>query len=185
MFREITNQIENLSSEDGTSQIQGVDLVSMLSLSLPDSYEPLIMALLSRSETLTFDFMAGRLLQESTRRQASAATNGSASNSQSAFVAGRGNRYGGHGGGGFTGQLSQRAMRFGGRGRASFGSIDPNRLGNAAAGRGVAKRMVGKCHYCQKEGHWKAECLKHKADEAGGTFKKNRKADRKRSRHQL
>ena len=32
--------------------------------------------------------------------------------------------------------------------------------------------MVGKCHYCQKEGHWKAECLKHKADEAGGTFKK-------------
>ena len=59
VFREITNQIENLSSEDGTSQIQGVDLVSMLSLSLPDSYEPLIMALPSRSEILTFDFMAG------------------------------------------------------------------------------------------------------------------------------
>ena len=32
--------------------------------------------------------------------------------------------------------------------------------------------MIGKCHYCQKEGHWKAECLKRKADEAGGTFKK-------------
>ena len=41
--REITNQIENLSSDEGTSQIQGVDLVSMLSLSLPDSYEPLVM----------------------------------------------------------------------------------------------------------------------------------------------
>ena len=173
VFREITNQIENLSSEDGTSQIQGVDLVSMISLSLPDSYEPLIMALQSRSEILTFDFMAGRLLQESTRRQASLATNGSASNSQSAFMAGRGNRYAGRGGGGFRGQLSQRAMRFSGRGRASFGIIDPNRFGNAAAGRGGAKRMIGKCHYCQKEGHWKAECLKRKADEAGGTFKKD------------
>ena len=36
-FREIATQIENLSSNDGTSQIQGVDLVSILSLSLPDS----------------------------------------------------------------------------------------------------------------------------------------------------
>ena len=39
-FREIANQIANLSSDEGTSQIQGVDLVSMLSLSLPDLYEP-------------------------------------------------------------------------------------------------------------------------------------------------
>ena len=30
-FREIANQIDNLSSDEGTSQIQGVDLVSMLS----------------------------------------------------------------------------------------------------------------------------------------------------------
>ena len=88
VFREITNPIENLSSEDGTSQIQGVDLVSMRTLSLPDSYEPLIMALQSRSEILTFDFMAGRLLQQSTRHQASLATNGCAGNSQSAFIAG-------------------------------------------------------------------------------------------------
>ena len=112
-----------------------------------------IIALQSRSEILTFDFMAGRLLQESTRRQASLATNGNAGNSQSAFIAGQGNRYAGRGGGGFRGQLSQRAMRFGGRGRASFGSIYPNRFRNAAAGRGGAKRMLGKCHYCQKEGH--------------------------------
>ena len=96
-FREITNQIENLSSDEGTSQIQGVDLVSMLSLSLPDSYEPLVMALQSRSEVLTFDFMAGRLLQESTRRQASMATNGKPGTSQSAFMAGGLGRFGGRG----------------------------------------------------------------------------------------
>ena len=52
--------------------------------------------------------------------------------------------------------------------------IDPNLFGNAAAGRGAAQQMIGQCHYCQKEGHWKAECVKRKADEAGGTFEKDR-----------
>lgn len=60
--QEMANQMENLSSDEGTSQIQGVDLVSILSVSLPDSYKPLIMALQSRSEALTIDFVAGRLL---------------------------------------------------------------------------------------------------------------------------
>ena len=63
-LRDLAHQIANLSAGDDSTQIQGVDLVSMLSLSLPDSYEPLIMALQSRSEELTFDFMAGRLLWE-------------------------------------------------------------------------------------------------------------------------
>ena len=63
-FREMANQIENLLSDEGTSQIQGVDLVSILSVSLPESYDPMIMALHTRSEVLTFDFIAGRLLQE-------------------------------------------------------------------------------------------------------------------------
>ena len=113
-FREMANQIENLSSDDGTSQIQGVDLVSMLSVSLPDSYEPLSMALQSRTETLTFDFIAGRLLQESTRRQAAVATNSNPNISQSAFIAGNSNRARGRGGGFRRGQ-HPRAMQ--GRGR--------------------------------------------------------------------
>lgn len=58
-FREITNQIEKLSSDDGTSQILGVDLMFMLSLSLPDYYKPLVMALHPRSEVLTFDLWPG------------------------------------------------------------------------------------------------------------------------------
>ena len=91
-FRDLVNQIANLSAGDDSTQIQGVDLVSMLSLSLPDSSEPLIMALQSRREELTFDFMARRLLQESTRRQAASANGSSASNAngQSAFIAGSG-----------------------------------------------------------------------------------------------
>ena len=168
-FREIANQIDNLSSDEGTSQIQGVDLVSMLSLSLPDSYEPLVMALPSRSEVLTFDFMAGRLLQESTRRQASMATNGKPGPSQSAFIAGGFGRNGGRGGG-QRGIGRGRAMRAG-RGRSSFGFADMARLGGAPENRGNAKKMPGRCHYCQREGHWKAECLKRKADEAGNRFK--------------
>ena len=98
VFREIANQIENLSNGDGGSQIRGVDLISMLSLSLPDSYEPLIMALQSRSEELTFDFMAGRLLQELTRRQAAHSNGHSTATGQSAFVAGGTGRWGGRGG---------------------------------------------------------------------------------------
>ena len=170
-FREIANQIENLLSDDGTSQIQGVDLVSMLSVSLPDSYEPLVMALQSRSEVLTFDFIAGRLLQESSRRQAATVQHGNPSNSQSAFIAG------GFGKGRGRGVVSrggtyQRGMR--GRGCSSFGVVDISRVGNTAtAGRGQTKRMPGQCHYCDREGHWKAECLKRKTDEAGGRFKRN------------
>ena len=174
-FREMANQIENLSSDEGTSLIQGVDLVSMLSVSLPDSYEPLIMALQSRSEVLTFDFIAGRLLQESTRRQAAIATHGNLGqgngSSQSAFIAGGYGRTRGRGGG-FRGGSFQRGMR--GRGRASFGTTDISRLGNAvSAHRGQSKKVSGRCHYCDREGHWKAECLKKKADEAGSRFRRN------------
>ena len=174
-FREMSNQIENLSSDEGTSQIQGVDLVSMLSVSLPESYEPLIMALQSRSEVLTFDFIAGLLLQESTRRQAATATHGSPGHgngtSQSAFMAGGSGRIRGRGGG-FRGGSYQRGTR--GRGRTSFGTTDVSRIGNAAsAGRGNTKKMPGRCHYCDREGHWKAECLKRKNDEAGSRFRRN------------
>ena len=174
-LRDMANQMENLSSDEGTSQIQGVDLVSMLSVSLPDSYEPLIMALQSRSEVLTFDFIAGRLLQEPTRRQAATATHGNSGQgsraSHSAFIAGGGGRLRG-GGGGFRGDANQRGSR--GLGRTSFGTIDLSRLGNAApAGRGNAKKVLGRCHYCDHEGHWKGECLKRKTDEAGSRFRRN------------
>jgi len=43
-------------------------LLTILTLSLPDSYEPLVMALQSWTDIITLDVMARRLLQESARR---------------------------------------------------------------------------------------------------------------------
>jgi len=71
-FKELLTQVTNISP-DGVG-IPDSDLVSMLSLSLPQSYEPLIMAVQSRAENITFDFLTGRLLQESTRREAARTT---------------------------------------------------------------------------------------------------------------
>ena len=51
------------------------ELVTILTLSLPQFYEPLVMALQSRSDIITFDKITGRLLQESGRRQISQALN--------------------------------------------------------------------------------------------------------------
>ena len=72
-FREMANQPRSLS-QDGKG-MDDSELVTILTLSLPQSYEPLVMALQSRSDTITFDLMAGRLLQESGRRQISQVTN--------------------------------------------------------------------------------------------------------------
>ena len=63
-FKELATQVANLSS-DGLG-IPDVDLVSMLSPELPTSYKPLIRAVQSREENITFDFLGGRLLQEAT-----------------------------------------------------------------------------------------------------------------------
>ena len=71
-FKELSKQVANLSP-DGVG-IPDSDLVSMLSLSLPHLNELLIMAVQSRAESISFDFLTGRLLQESTRRQAARTT---------------------------------------------------------------------------------------------------------------
>ena len=72
-FKELAIQVANLSP-DGKG-IPDTDLVSMLSLSLPESYEALIMAVQSRADVSTFDFLAGQLLRGATRRQAARGTN--------------------------------------------------------------------------------------------------------------
>ena len=72
LFRELANQLRSLS-EDGKG-MDDTELVTILTLSLPESYEPLVMALQSRSDPIMFDMIAGRLLQESGRRQISQAS---------------------------------------------------------------------------------------------------------------
>ena len=146
LFREIVNQIENLSSNNKTSQIQGVDLVLMLSLSLLDLYELFVMALKLRSEVLTFDFMAGRLFQESTQRQASMTTNGRLAPSQSAFAVGGSRRPGGRRGGP-RGSARGRAMRAGSRGSSSSGVVNLGGFRNPGDERGNSKKLPGRCHY--------------------------------------
>ena len=86
-FRELANQLRSLSI-DGKG-MDDSELVTILTLSLLDSYEPLVMALQSRSDTIGFDLMAARLLQESGCRQISQVThtaNGSNTLSQTAFT---------------------------------------------------------------------------------------------------
>ena len=71
-FRELANQLQGLSVEG--KGMEDSELVTILTLSLSESYEPLVMARQSRSDTVTFDRVAGRLLHESGRRQISRAT---------------------------------------------------------------------------------------------------------------
>jgi len=61
-FRELAIQLRSLSVE--AKRMDDGELVTSLTLSLPGSYEPLVMALQSRSDTITFDIKAGGLLQQ-------------------------------------------------------------------------------------------------------------------------
>jgi len=103
-FPELANQLQSLS-EHGKG-MEDRKLVTILTLSLPPFYEPLVMALQSRSDTITFDLMAGRLLQESGRRQISQATQAGNSTPHTVFTAQRG-------------MLSNRGL---GRGQGKLGS---------------------------------------------------------------
>ena len=149
-FKELSTQVANLSP-NGLG-VPDNDLVSMLSLSLPQSYEPLIMAVQSRTENVTFDFLCGRLLQEATRRQAARSiTTNKDSEPLSAFTAGSGLRQMG-----FRGRGNRRG------GYQGFGRVLQG--GSSGATRGRGGMVSGRCHYCNKEGHGKNECLKRKAD---------------------
>jgi len=65
-FRELANQFQGLTVEG--KEVDDGELLTIRTLSLPESYEPFVMALQSRTDLITCDIMAGRLLQESGRR---------------------------------------------------------------------------------------------------------------------
>jgi len=155
-FRELATQVESLS---GTGKgIDNNELVTLLSLSLPESYEPIIMALQSRADDVTFDIFSSRLLQESARRQVAHTTSQGTHHSTSvtAFAA---RPYGrGRGGSRYNGERGGMRMPH----VFSLGRSDTGvSFGKAA----VTSKPRGKCFYCQKEGYWKRDCNKRKADE--------------------
>ena len=157
-FRELASQVQSLSPN--SKGMEESELVTLLSLSLPESYEPIIMALQSRSEDLTFDTFAGRLLQESARRQVAQVRQpdqGNYNTSGAAFSAQHAMREKSVGG--------RYGMRRGGmRAGAGFGRSKGEAFSSQGRSAGTPKGR-GKCFYCQKDGHWKRDCYKKKADE--------------------
>jgi len=153
-LNKLCTQMANLSP-DGLGTPDS-DLVSILSLSLPASYKPLIMTVQSRADNITFDFFTGRLLQEATRRQAPQSTSTHPNNEPvSTFTVGSSFRPGGSRGRG--------NMRWGNCdiGRSMRGSC----LGESRGCGGLGQRVVsGYCHYCNKEGHGKNKCYKRKGN---------------------
>jgi len=179
-FRELANQLSGLS-QDGKG-MEDSELATILTLSLPESYEPLVMALQSRSDTITFDMMAGRLLQESGRRHIShiSQTPYSRNHSpQTAFTAQR-PPTGVRGGRGRTGP----GHTYNGRGRGGFRTRTREIHSSGQTGTEVRRNipalntqvpMGTKCYYCGKGGHWKKDCYKRKLDESAGSSTSTRR----------
>ena len=163
-FRELANQLCGLSPEG--KEFDDSELLTMLTLSLPESYESLVIALQSRSDIVTFDMMAGRLLQELARRQVGKVVTHkgqehSTPESHTTFTANCPPNTpvfrSGRGRGGFRGSVW-------GYSAASTGW--QTRGGNRATGT-IRPPAGTKGFHCGKKGQWKRDCYKRRSEEGG------------------
>jgi len=174
-FRELGNQLLGLSA-DAKGMDDG-EFVTILTLSLPVSYEPLVMALQSRTYTITFDMMAGRLLHESGRRhisQVSQTNQGSNWIPQTAFTVQRSPGFG-RGGSARGGNWHTYNGRGRGGSRIRFreplSTSEPQseaRLGRSGSLPNNHVPPGTKYHYCGEGAHRCKDCYKRKSEEVGG-----------------
>jgi len=155
-FRELANLVESRSTSGKSMDIN--ELLTLLSLSLPECSEPIIMALQLREEEVSFDTFHGRLMHESARRQV--AQKGYEGEQQSSLAAAFTVRVPTRGRGGGRYDAGRGGMRA--QHTSSFGRSE-NAVGfNKSARKPKGK---GKCFYYQKDGHWKRDCYQKKSEE--------------------
>ena len=184
---------------DGKS-LDDTELLTILTLSLPEWCEPLVMALQSRSDLITFDIMAGTLLQESARRHVGQVTHkalesNSTAGSNMAFTANRpmANQRFSPGRVSFSpGRVSFSPGRVSfpvnGRGRGGsrggfrghYGASSGGSIyrGNPTSSR-IRPTLGSRCHYCGKEAHWKRDRYKRKAEEGSSGKGTSDKGDKR------
>jgi len=146
--RQLGNPVDSLSA-DGNG-IKGKELVTLLSPSLPQSYEPSIRTLGSLTDDRTFAIFMGMLLQESTRQHIADARQPEQRYYHSATAA-FGTKYPL---GGRTMGVRYRTPRGGGRMASTFGlrqsDVGCNTRLRKPAGIPSGK---GHCFYCQEDSH--------------------------------
>jgi len=157
-FRELASQLAGLSATG--KGMEDNELVTLLSLSLPESYEPIIMALKSRADQVSFHVFTSQLHQESARRQVVHTTQHSNSSTAggAAFTAQFPNRHRGQTGGHYGPGRGGRRIPSGLAIRRTEATTGPR-------AHTATMKTKGKCFYCQKEGHWKRDRFKRKTDQ--------------------
>jgi hypothetical protein len=139
LVRDLADQLDAIGAA-----VTDEDMAMTLLCSLPESYDYLIVALESRVDELSFDFVSSRLLSEEKRKEEAHNV------SINANVVGI-NRHGNNG---------NNVHNNGNDNVALYSNAHGN--GNAHGNKGKVKKPIVKCNHCNKKGHTEERCyIKH------------------------